>query len=195
MSFIETPRFPDAISYGATGGPEWSTTVVAVASGFEARNQNWTAARHRYDVSHVVHDGDGGKKAALIAFFHIARGRANAFRYKDWADFSAGAGEGVLTSLSATTWQMAKRYTAGAGTFDRVIRKPVSGSVTLSGGGSYSIDYATGVVTKSAGADPTGWVGEFDVPVRFDTDQLQIAIEAPHGYGHWAGISLVEVRL
>lgn len=195
MSFIETPRFPDAISYGATGGPEWSTTVVAVASGFEARNQNWAAARHRYDVSHVVHDGDGGKKAALIAFFHIARGRANAFRYKDWADFSAASGAGVLVNLTATTWQMAKRYTSGAQSFDRIINKPVSGTVALTGGGSYSVDYTTGVVTKTSGADPTGWSGEFDVPVRFDTDQLQMSIEAPHGYGHWSGIGLVEVRL
>ena len=41
MSFIETPRFPDDIAYGAQGGPMYSTDVVATASGYEKRNQNW----------------------------------------------------------------------------------------------------------------------------------------------------------
>ncbi|MFY9326486.1 MAG: DUF2460 domain-containing protein [Georgfuchsia sp.] len=198
MAFIETPRFPDSISYGASGGPSWNTTVTPVASGYEARNQNWSASRHSYDVSHVVHDGDSGKKAALIAFFQIAKGRANPFRFKDWNDFtvSTSGTDGVLSVITAdTTWQMIKRYTSGATNYDRTITKPVSGTVSVAGGGTYTIDYTTGIVTKTGGANPTGWTGQFDTPVRFDTDQLQISIEAPHGYGHWNGIPLIEVRL
>ena len=65
MAFLESPRFPDAVSYGCQGGPTWQTAVIAVASGHEARNQIWSAARHRYDVSHVYHQNDGGKLALL----------------------------------------------------------------------------------------------------------------------------------
>jgi uncharacterized protein (TIGR02217 family) len=44
-------RFPDAVARGATGGPEYSTDVVSVASGYEQRNQNWDLARGRWDIS------------------------------------------------------------------------------------------------------------------------------------------------
>ena len=37
MAFHEI-RFPDDIAYGASGGPEFATTIVTMASGFEQRN-------------------------------------------------------------------------------------------------------------------------------------------------------------
>jgi hypothetical protein len=40
-------RFPDAIAYGATGGPEYLTDIVILQSGFEQRNQSWDSARAR----------------------------------------------------------------------------------------------------------------------------------------------------
>jgi uncharacterized protein (TIGR02217 family) len=41
MSGFHEVRFPDNIAYGATGGPEFATTVVATGSGHEKRNVNW----------------------------------------------------------------------------------------------------------------------------------------------------------
>jgi uncharacterized protein (TIGR02217 family) len=38
-------RFPDNIAYGARGGPEFATTVVATGSGHEKRNVDWSEAR------------------------------------------------------------------------------------------------------------------------------------------------------
>jgi uncharacterized protein (TIGR02217 family) len=35
---------------------------------------------------------------------------------------------------------------------------------------------------------------EFDVPVRFDTDELQISIDSFNS-GSWSGINLIEVRI
>jgi hypothetical protein len=67
MSGFHEVRFPDNIAYGATGGPEFATTVVATGSGHEKRNVNWAQARGRWDVA------SGLKKQAqideLIAFF------------------------------------------------------------------------------------------------------------------------------
>jgi uncharacterized protein (TIGR02217 family) len=86
MAFHEV-RFPDDIAYGATGGPEFATSVVATASGYEQRNINWSAARGRWDVA------SGLKKQTqldtLIAFFRARKGRAYGFRFKDWTDFKA----------------------------------------------------------------------------------------------------------
>ena len=78
MTSFHEVRFPDNIAYGATGGPEFATTVVATGSGHEKRNVNWSEARGRWDVA------SGLKKQAqideLIAFFRARRGRAYGFR-------------------------------------------------------------------------------------------------------------------
>jgi hypothetical protein len=78
MSGFHEVRFPDNIAYGATGGPEFATTVVATRSGHEKRNVNWAQARGRWDFA------SGLKKQAqieeLIAFFRARRGRAYRLR-------------------------------------------------------------------------------------------------------------------
>jgi Conserved hypothetical protein 2217 (DUF2460) len=87
MTSFHEVRFPDNIAYGATGGPEFATTVVATGSGHEKRNVNWSEARGRWDVA------SGLKKQAqideLIAFFRARRGKAYGLRFKDWADYKA----------------------------------------------------------------------------------------------------------
>jgi uncharacterized protein (TIGR02217 family) len=93
--FHEVP-FPDNIAYGATGGPEFATTVVATASGHEKRNINWTQARGRWDVA------SGLKKQAqideLIAFFRARRGRA----------YASGSRTGPTTRPPASCWGQAR---------------------------------------------------------------------------------------
>jgi uncharacterized protein (TIGR02217 family) len=110
MSGFHEVRFPDNIAYGATGGPEFATTVVATAAGHEKRNVNWAEARGRWDVA------SGLKKQAqideLIAYFRARRGRAYGFRFKDWTDFKAtgqllGTGDDALTQF-----QLLKHYSS-----------------------------------------------------------------------------------
>ena len=76
MNGFHEVRFPDNIAYGATGGPEFATTVVATGSGHEKRNVNWAQARGRWDVA------SGLKKQTqideLIAFFRARRARPTA---------------------------------------------------------------------------------------------------------------------
>ena len=50
MAFLETPRLSVKVSLGAQGGPAFSTDVVPVRSGYETRNENWSQARHRYEI-------------------------------------------------------------------------------------------------------------------------------------------------
>jgi uncharacterized protein (TIGR02217 family) len=84
MAFHEV-RFPDDIAYGATGGPEYLTSVVSMASGYEQRNANWSAARGKWNVaSGLKHQA---QLNTLIAFFRARKGKAYGFRFKDWTDY------------------------------------------------------------------------------------------------------------
>jgi uncharacterized protein (TIGR02217 family) len=193
-SFHEV-RFPDNIAYGATGGPEFATTVVATGSGHE----NWSEARGRWDVA------SGLRKQAqideLIAFFRARRGKAYGFRFKDWADHKA-AGQLLGTGDDAKTqFQLVKRYPSGSAIEVRTITKPVAGTVKVYLDGieqlsGWSVDTATGLVTFSAppavGVEVTADF-EFDVPVRFDTDHMAVTIETYRLHA-WQQIPIVELR-
>jgi uncharacterized protein (TIGR02217 family) len=195
MPFIETPRFPETISFGVTGGPEFVTNVVIVDSGYEYRNQRRSLELNKWDVANAARLP--AMWEPLKHFFRIAAGRANAFRFKDWMDYSATSSEGVFTMLTSTTFQMWKRYTAGASTYDRKIQKPVSGTITVTGGTGAVVDTTTGIVTVSSGT-PTAWAGEFDVPCRFDTDEMRGEIIDRSAGGFvigWQSIPIVEIRV
>jgi uncharacterized protein (TIGR02217 family) len=82
----------------------------------------------------------------------------------------------------------------------RIITKPVQDTITLHGV-SGTLDYSNGQIAGTGGVDPTAfdgltfdttmsWEGEFDVPVRFDTDKLDGSFE---GYDDNSGESLFSV--
>lgn len=204
MAFDDTPRFPEDISFGSRGGPEFSTAVLTLASGYEQRNKNWISALHKYNVAYGIKTRE--QMDTLRGFFFARGGKFRGFRYKDWADFESSA-----TTLSVvgdgleTEFQLEKSYTSGSTTYIRNIIKPVSGTLTGVSVNSvpqtetthYTVNYNTGIITFIT---PPG-VGhavaytslEFDVPVRFDTDFLDAEFE------FWETLSvpnipLVEVR-
>ena len=193
MTFLESPRFPDCISFGATGGPVWSTTIVRTGGGYEYSNQNYEFPLCTFDVSHAVKTPDNF--AILLAFQRAVRGRFHRFRFKDWSDYSATSTNGIFAMLSSTTFQMYKTYVAGSLTHNRIIQKPVSGTITVTGVSGASVATATGIVTVSSGT-PTAWSGEFDVPCRFDQDDLKAnLIASKRRLIGWSGIGISEVRL
>ncbi len=193
MSFVEV-QFPSDISYGATGGPMFLTDVVATVSGHEQRNSKWSQARARYNVASGVKTETQWQ--ALIAFFRARRGKAVGFRFKDWGDFKAV--NQPLLSLGGTQYQLVKQYVSGAVVSERIITKPVAGTVKLYRNSilqasGWSIDTATGIITTSL----TGTLTvdfDFDVPVRFDTDELALSLDSFNA-GSWNNIPLIEVRV
>lgn len=76
MSFTEI-RFPENISYGSAGGPEFSTDVVTTHNGCEQRNINWSHARTRYNIAYGVRSNE--QLLELITFFHARKGKAIGF--------------------------------------------------------------------------------------------------------------------
>jgi len=154
MGFL-TVRFPDTVD--AVGGPTFSTTVTGFISGVEIRNQNRATSRHRYNVSSDFREAATSK--LLDAFFRKARGRAHAFRFKDWADFELATTDSDLVATGLNTWQIYKVYGADEPTFQesRKITKPVNGTVAVyktatpitagAGAGQWALNYSTGVFT------------------------------------------------
>lgn len=198
MAFDDV-QFPPVIARGARGGPAYSTSIVETTSGAEQRNANWSKSRGRWNVGTGLRDG--ADLAALATFFHARRGRHRGFRFKDWTDY-VGTAQNLGTGTGAlTTFQLRRVYTSGGQTVYRTITRPVAGTVTLyldaveqmSG---VSVNYATGLVTFTA-APGSGVVVtadfEFDVPARFDTDELDLELLRAD-LGQWPDVSVVELR-
>ena len=212
MSFHEI-RFPTAISRGAQGGPERRTDVVVLGSGFEERNSRWADSRRSYNAGYGVKSID--QLHAVIGFFEERRGRLYGFRWRDHTDWKSclpggtpAALDQVIGTGNGTTaaFQLKKTYGSAFAPWARLIKKPVAGSVLVAvagvartAGTDFAADPATGVVTFLAGRIPTAGQSvtagfEFDVPVRFDSDKLEINMT---GFAHGAipSIPVIEVRL
>ena len=153
-TFLETPRFPDNIAFGATVGPTYLTVVTPVYSGRDGRQVAWTQSRIRFEV---------GRRAmiaadtqTLDAFFRVVKGRAYGFRIKDWTDFAVMPAQSALIAQPiAGVYQLAKVYATGALSETRLIQKPVVGTVAPYINGSlytagFSVDTTTGLITFSA---------------------------------------------
>ena len=206
MSEFHEARLPARLAFGCTGGVERRTDIVALASGFERRTSAWALGKRRYLIATAARPLD--EIAELIAFFEARRGRLAGFRFRDPLDFKScppsaqptatdqalGTGDGTRK-----TFQLVKLY----GTEPRVIAKPVAGTVKVAvagvplASGAFGVDATAGVVTlttaPAAGAAVTAGF-EFDTPVRFDLDRLDVTLEG-FAAGRVSACALVEVRV
>lgn len=200
MAFIEQ-RLPDLVAYGAVGGPRFLTNVGTSPSGYEARADLWSLERGQWDLG-FVHRTEEETKALIAFFVAVAGGRSHGFRFSDHAEGEAlGVSEFLGTGDSAdTTFQLRKAYTQGAQTYYRTVSKPVAGTVTATLNGTpttaFTVSTTTGIVTFTS---PPGSgvviraTFEFDVPVRFDVDWLNLRCVEPGIYS-WEGVTLSEIR-
>lgn len=192
-------RLLDKVSYGSEFGQEFNTRIVTLRNGVERRNIMWSMPLGRYSVNYQAilpehHD--------LVRGAHMASiGSAIPFRLKDWTDFTAdreviGTADGGVQSL-----QLTKTYNFGSFSLARLIKKPVVGKVQIYANGvpiTSTVNYTTGIATLSAVAgEEISWSGEFDVPVRFESDNLDVqpAAKVGAGFALVCNVDLVEVRL
>ncbi|HWM82447.1 MAG TPA: DUF2460 domain-containing protein [Pseudolabrys sp.] len=203
--------FPLDVALRSAGGPERRTDIVALGSGREERNARWAHSRRRYDAGYGVKTLDA--LSAVVAFFEERRGRLHGFRWRDRLDHSsaapgvpAAATDQVIGTGDGETaaFQLGKTYGAAYAPYLRPIVKPASGSVRIAVAGveidgeAFVCDATSGIVTFVPGHVPAP--GEavtagflFDVPVRFDTDYLEIDLAA-FSAGAIPKIPLVEIR-
>jgi uncharacterized protein (TIGR02217 family) len=182
---------------------------VSLASGHEERNSRWADSRRRYNAGYGVRTLDD--LHAVVAFFEERRGRLYGFRWKDRVDFQSCAPGAAVTATDqvigegdgdTTAFQLVKTYGADHAPFTRAVRKPVDGSVVVAIDGAllaegWSVDPTTGMVTFDAAPIEAAVITagfQFDVPVRFDTDTLEVNLTS-FAAGDIPSIPLVEIRL
>ena len=208
MAFHEQ-RFPLRLSLTSSGGPGRQTDIVSLSNGREARNRRWRFSRRRYDVGTAVRSV--ADLYAVLEFFEARGGQLHGFRFRDPVDGSSARPGMTVTALDqwigtgdgeTSAFQLVKAYGDGAAVERRPVLKPVAGSVRIALDGveiteGFACDAATGIVTFSAGHLPgegteirAGF--DYDVPVRFDTDRIEIDLEAFRA-GRSPSIPLIEV--
>jgi uncharacterized protein (TIGR02217 family) len=212
MTSFHEIRFPLDISTQARGGPERVTEIVVTSSGREQRNARRAHARRRYEAGYGVKSANA--LSQVMAFFEERRGRLYGFRWRDRSDYKScaptqdispldqiiGTGDGAMRSF-----QLIKTYGQDFAPYQRAIVKPVAGSVRVAVAGvewdksTFDIDVTKGLLTFRVGHVPpqgaavtAGFL--FDVPVRFDTDYLEIDYAA-FGTGGIPKIPLIEILL
>lgn len=205
-------RFPIAVSFGATGGPERRNEIVGLTSGREKRNARFSQSRHHYDA------GTGVRSLAdlhdVLTFFEARRGSLHAFRFRDPFDMKScrpdevpsaydqiqGAGDG-----ERDRFKLVKRYGVGGDAYLRSISLPMPGTLKVAVDGTvlasadFSFDGEAGEIVFSPTAIPASGVEvtagyEFDVPVRFDTERMSLSLTAFKA-GQIPSIPLIEVQL
>lgn len=203
--------FPLDIALKSAGGPERRTEIVTLGSGREERNARWAQSRRRYDAGYGVRTFEA--LSSVVAFFEERRGRLYGFRWRDRLDHSSAAAgaPGPLDQTlgtgdaARTAFALAKTYGGIHAPYQRPIAKPVAGSVRVAVAGAektegvdFSCDPSTGLVTFLAGHAPdvgaavtAGFL--FDVPVRFDTDYLEVDLTA-FAAGAIPKIPLIEIK-
>lgn len=190
-------RFPVDISLSSTGGPCYSTDITTMKNGSEQRNINFVYPRCKFNAALGVKTEAQMKE--VINFFHARKGRGFGFRYKDWSDYHLKNELIAMGDGQKNKFQIIKTYTSGGFSTVRKIRKPVVGTIevyldsTVADG--WSCDYTTGVITFSTPPQSGKGIyctGEFDVPVRFDTDEMDIGMKGE--YFTWSNIPLIELR-
>lgn len=212
MPAFHEALFPLDVALGAAGGPERQTEVVTTLTGREERNSRLAHSRRRWDAGYGVKSLV--QLSAVVAFFEERRGRLHGFRWRDRLDHSSsppdaapgaldqplGVGDGARTAFA-----LAKTYGAVHAPYVRPIAKPVAGSVSVAVGGAeriegthYDLDGASGTVTFRPGHVPTDGAAVtagflFDVPVRFDTDFLEVNLTAFEA-GEIPRIPILEIR-
>lgn len=211
MGFLEQ-RFPEGISYGSAGGPGFDTRVIELDSGQFQKIRRRSQSRRRFNVAEQVKTL--AQMMEIRDFYLAVGGVANAFRFKDWTDYTSSS-DNVSSPLSTDQpcspatgdgtnkdFQMIKVYSEGSFTHTRTILKPVDGTGLVSiddvaQGSGFSINYATGVITFTsapAAGEVIKWGAEFDVPVTFGMEidqELSIAIQFFDG-GDIPDVPLVE---
>lgn len=202
--------FPLDVALRGSGGPSRLTEIVTLASGREHRNSRWADSRRRYDAGFGIRTLD--TLHAVLSFFEERRGRLYGFRYRDRVDFRSGPPGRVpgpfdqrlgIGDGANPVFPLVKTYGTGPTPYARTIAKPVAGSVRVAVAGvetqpsRFACDPATGRVVFAAGAvPPAGAVVTagfaFDVPVRFDADDLVVNLEA-FTAGEIPTVPLVEI--
>lgn len=194
MAFLDF-RLSTRVEAGFSAIPMHLTRVTTLQNGNEKRNSQWANAKRRYTSQYAGFTR--AERDELLNAVEATDGQTYSFRFKDWNDFNVTGQALGLAPSGTTAVQLVKTYSVGPRTKTRTITKPVSAGLVVYQNGTPkagTVNTLTGLFTPS-----TAWTTsavltadfEFDVPVRFATDEIEFVL--PHRDIAEVNCELVEV--
>lgn len=181
--------------YGWAGGPTFMTNIVSLQNGREKRNAMWRQPRHKFTAPYLNISQEAFR--AIKGMFLVCRGSAFAFRFRDENDFSADDAQFAVADGVKTNFQLGKLTLLGGQTFFREVyalaNQPVvtiNGTLTT----AFTVDLDRGTITFEDAPDNGAvlrWTGDFDVWVRFASDELSFTLDNPNRTN--GSVDLIEV--
>jgi uncharacterized protein (TIGR02217 family) len=192
---IDDVRLPVDIERGAMGGPEFRTTVVTMVSGRERRNQEWDVPLSSFNIGYGIRKRS--EMEAVYSFFIARGGRARGFRFKNWLDFKVELDPVGTIAGEPTKRQLIRVYADTVNPQLRIVAYPLEATLKVYVNQVLTTDYllqANGVLEfpTDPGLDVLASF-EYDIPVRFDTDQLNTKLNT-FREGEQPSIQIVELR-
>ena len=218
MAHFDDVILPRSYSRGSNTGPQTSTDLVYMASGYRKANRRWAQHLRRFDIGYNVRTPADAH--VILNIFEAVEGPGNSFLIRDWNDWNTTANQdeesgAAITSSDQPTsdlgndrYQLIKVYSSGSASHTRNIIKPandgslkvIGGTGDLSEGVDFTVGYATGIITLTGSPTPAGspsplrWGGKFHVPVAFVSDGFVQQLTTYKGSAV-PNIELLEVRL
>lgn len=197
MSFLEI-RFPESIAFNSSSILEFNTTIIKAKNGYEQRNINWNSNKMKFNIINGIKTKT--ELDELITFFRNVKGAGYGFRFKDFTDYQAenqyiGAGNGETKEF-----QLIKAYRVSDNIiYYRKITKPIISTVRVFindiESKDFNIDLTTGLITLNTVPEVNTSIKanfEFDVPVRFENDIMEITMNSINS-GNVKEIILTEI--
>lgn len=197
MSFLEI-RFPESIAFNSSSILKFNTTIIKAKNGYEQRNINWNSNKMKFNIINGIKTK--AELDELITFFRNVKGAGYGFRFKDFTDYQAenqyiGVGNGEIKEF-----QLIKAYRISDNiVYYRKITKPVISTVRVFindiENKDFNIDLTTGLITLNTVPEIDSTIKasfEFDVPVRFENDIMEITMNSINS-GNVKEIILTEI--
>ncbi len=188
---------PSNLAVGSSTMPQHRTDIVETGSGFEFRNGIWATPRRLYRLAAGARPLADAE--ALQDFFNARHGRLYGFLWHDALDYRASNQPLIALDDTRTLFGLQKRY----GDFTRDITKAVANSISMRANNRplsssrYQLMAESGQVRLATALGenvPITASFKFNVPVRFDSDTLEITRLSPQA-AHIAAITLSEIKL
>lgn len=185
-------RLSRDIETGAIARPRYKTDIITTDGGHEVRNSRWRYPLFEFEIQLEPAIPEADEDATdldaidtetldeLINLFHAVGGSHGTFPFRHWRDYSAvaaplGAGDGTTT-----VFQLYKTYRRGLITRTRKILLPVTSTVIAKVAGvvtPVTVEREGGTITFAGAPAAAAAITadfEFDVPVRFADDELEL---------------------
>jgi uncharacterized protein (TIGR02217 family) len=201
MTGFHDVNFPSRLKFNVSGGPEMRVDVTRLSSGHERRNKRWSAPLRRYLIS--VGQRPLDEIQVLTAFFEARSGPLHGFRFRDPFEHSTavlnqnvsandveiGIGNGVTTDMNLILGN-GRQVTHP---IEESLRVAING-LEISTGFSFDQSSQKLIFDQAPASGETISAGfQFDVPVRFENEQL-VATRTVNNAGEVSDITLLELR-